>query len=473
MIAQLEGRSGAKVSIKLEGLPPIHSVEAERSVLGAMLSDPEHVIDRAAERLRAEDFFHPAHQALYTALLEMRNKGQPVDPSTVLQFLEDRKLADSVGGAPVLGELSAGVISVLTAPTHIETVRAKSLLRHLQQACAQIVYSAQERQHEVDAVLDEAESQIFKITETGVSQTVMEPRKVVLSAIDMIQRNVDMKGRYDGLPSGFHDLDQMTTGFKPQEMIVIAARPGVGKTALALTMAKSFVKARYDAEKDRMVEPGYPVGIFSLEMSAQQLMVRLLASYANVSLQSIREGKLSSHELDALSLVAEQVAGLPLYIDESSMLNIGQLRAKARRMKQMHGIEALIIDYLQLLTSSSEKARDNRQVEVAEISRGIKGLARELNIPIIVLAQLNRKPEEGNQDPALHHLRESGSIEQDADIVMLLSRKFEKEEGDSGPGSPFKATLHVAKQRNGPTGKVDLIFHGAYTRYDSAPRDPK
>jgi replicative DNA helicase len=472
MIARADLRPPAKVSIQLEGLPAIHSLESERAVLGAMLSDPEHLIDMASERLRAEDFFHPSHQVLFSILIDMRNTGKPIDASTVFQYLDDRKLADSVGGAPLLGELSAGVISMLTAPTHIETVRSKSLLRHLQKACAQIVYSAQERQHEVEAVLDEAESQIFKITETGVSQSVLDARKVVHGTIGLIEHTMNMKGKYEGLATGIDDLDQMTTGFKPGEMVVVAARPGVGKTALALTFAKNFLKERYDEQQERFVKPGHAVGFFSLEMSAQQLMLRLLASYANVSLQTIREGRLTQQELDALAIVSEEVAGLPLYIDESSMLNIGQLRAKGRRLKQMHKIQVLIIDYLQLLTSSSEKARDNRQVEVAEISRGIKGLARELEIPIIVLAQLNRKPEEGNQDPALHHLRESGSIEQDADIVMLLSRKFDREEGEA-PGAPFKAQLHIAKQRNGPTGKVDLVFHGAYTRYESAPRDPR
>lgn len=472
MIARADLRPPAKVSIQLEGLPAIHSLDSERSVLGAMLSDPEHLIDMAAEQLQAEDFFHPAHQVLFNILLEMHNSGKPIDPTTVFQYLDDRKLSDSVGGAPLLGELSAGVISLFTAPEHIKTVRNKSLLRRLQQACAQIVYSAQERQHEVEEVLDEAESRIFKITESGVSQSFLSAQKLVPETIAIIERTIAMKGKYDGLATGIDELDQMTTGFKPGEMIVVAARPGVGKTALALTFAKNFLKQRYDEKLDRFVKPGHPVGFFSLEMSAQQLMLRLLASYSNVSLQSMREGTLSQQDLDALSVLAEEVSGLPLYIDESSMLNIAQLRAKGRRLKQMHKVSVIIIDYLQLLSSTSEKARESRQVEVAEISRGIKGLARELEIPIIVLAQLNRKPEEGNQEPALHHLRESGSIEQDADIVMLLSRKFEKEEGDD-PGAPFKATLHVAKQRNGPTGKVNLVFHGANTRYESAPRNPR
>lgn len=469
MIARADASSSSRIKIQLEGLPPIHSLEAEKAVLGAMLSDPETVVDMACEMLRPEDFFHLSHRALFEALVEMRNLGRPIDPTTVYQFLEDHKMAEVVGGAPLLGELSAGVISLLTAPEHIKTVKNKSLLRHLQEACARIVYSAQERQHDVEAVLDEAESQIFKITETGVSQSFVTAHRAVDSSLQVIERTCQTKGKFNGLSTGIHELDQMTTGFKGGDMIVVAARPGVGKTALALTFAKNFLKERYDEAQDRFIQPGHPVGFFSLEMSAEQLMLRLLSSFSNVSLQAMREGNLKKSDLDALAVLAEEVAHLPLVIDESSMLNIGQLRAKARRMKQMHKVEVIIIDYLQLLSSTSEKARDNRQVEVAEISRGIKGLARELNIPIIVLAQLNRKPEEGNQEPALHHLRESGSIEQDADIVMLLSRKFEKEEGETS----FKAQLHIAKQRNGPTGKIELIFHGSTTRYEAAPRAPK
>ncbi len=478
MIAALENNPRRKtIQIQLEGLAPIHSADAERAVLGAMLSDPEHVIDQATEVLATEDFFNPAHQELYRTLGEMRNKGMPIDPVTVLQYLEDRKLDEAIGGAPVLGELAAGVLSVLTAPQHIQTVRAKSILRHLQQACARIVYNAQERQHELEEVLDEAEKLVFEITDRGVTQTIAEPRKVVVKTIEMIERTCELKGRYDGLATGFDELDQLTTGFKEGEMIVIAARPGVGKTALALTMAKNFLKERYCKDQDRFVKPGHPVGIFSLEMSAQQLMLRLLASMANVRLQAIREGSLSKTDLDSLSMVAAEVAELPIYIDESSMLTVNQLRAKARRMRQMHKVEIIIIDYLQLLTSTSEKARDNRQVEVAEISRGIKALARELKIPIIVLAQLNRKPEEGNQEPAIHHLRESGSIEQDADVVMLLSRAFEKDQDDEAMadkrGNVFRAKLNIAKQRNGPTDKIDLLFHGEYTRYESMPRQLK
>ncbi|MDR1304972.1 MAG: replicative DNA helicase [Verrucomicrobiales bacterium] len=459
-----------EITFAIESLPAIHSPEAERAVLGAMLSEPEQVIDMAEETLVAEDFFQPAHQALFRALIDMRSRGAAIDPATLLLYLEDRKLSDAVGGAQLLGELAAAVVNVLTASSHIQAVRQKSILRHLQQACAKIMYDSQERQHELEQVLDEAEKLVFEITDRGVTNSTVGAKEVVYRAIEIIERTIKMKGRYDGLATGFNELDKLTTGFKPGEMIVIAARPGVGKTALALSMAKNFIKERYDVKQERFVKPGYPVAFFSLEMTAEQLMLRLLASLADVRLQSIRDGRLSPYDQDKLTMIAEDLAEMPLYIDESSLLSINQLRAKARRMKKMHDIQVVIIDYLQLLTSSSEKARDSRQVEVAEISRGIKALAKELKVPIIVLAQLNRKPEEGNQEPALHHLRESGSIEQDADVVLLLSRGFEKEEGDSSRG--VKATLNIAKQRNGPTDKLSLRFIGEYTRYEDEPREP-
>jgi len=478
MIADSQRFTKKQISISLEGLAPIYSEEAERHVLGAMLAGNEDALNLATERLQPDDFFVPAFQILFEAMHSMRGENLPIDPSTVFQFLEDRKLADSIGGgATVLGELASTVIPTLTAPVHIETVRSKGLLRRLVTSCAQIVHNAQERQHQVESVLDEAEQSIFAISERGVAQSHRDARELVKGTIQMIESRMRRNTLYDGIPSGFSELDQLTTGFKPGEMIVVAARPGVGKTAFALSMAKNFLKERFDEETERMVKPGYPVGIFSLEMTSEQLMLRLLASYANVKLQSIRDGTLSQSEISGLITVGEEVSGFPLFVDESSMLNITQLRAKARRMKQQHGISIIIIDYLQLLTSSSEKARDNRQVEVSEISRGIKALALELKIPIIVLAQLNRKPEEGGGDPAIHHLRESGSIEQDADVVMLLSRSFTKEgEADSVEnthGRALKASLNLAKQRNGPTDKIELLFQADYTRFDSYPRQPK
>ncbi len=463
-----------EISIRLEDLPAIYSPEAEREVLGAMLTDPESIIDDVIEQLSPEDFFNPAHRQIFESIVEMSNEHRLIEIGTVCQYLEDRQLADAVGGLSFLAELTSGVLSVLTAPSRIQTIREKGILRRLREACARIVLDTRDRQHEVDTVVDEAESAIFKISEKNISKSYRPAADIVPRAIKIIEDTTAMRGRYNGIPSGFTELDQLTTGFKGGEMIVVAARPGVGKTAFALSMVKNMLKEKFSVEEDKLIKPGHAVAFFSLEMTGEQLMLRLLASCADVSLQKIREGNLTNRDIDGLSLVAGEISGYPLFIDESSFLSITQLRAKARRMKAMHNIEVLVVDYLQLLTSSSRKAQDNRQVEVAEISRGIKALAMELNIPIIVLAQLNRKPEEGNQDPALHHLRESGSIEQDADIVMMLSRKFEKdgqeETTETRHGPAFTAKLNIAKQRNGPTGSIELVFNARSTRFETAPR---
>jgi replicative DNA helicase len=476
------GRRNKTVSIQLEGLPAIHSPEAEKALLGAIISSPDPVLDVAIEKgLSSEDFFNPAHALLFDAVKEMRNNNTAIDAATLLQYLDDRKLTEASNGAALIGELAAGVVSVLTAPVHIETVLQKSKLRRLQDACAKIVFDLHNRQHEPQGVLDAASAAILEIADRRATQSIAHARPVVQKTVSMIEQIVIAKGKggYNGIPSGFDALDKLTTGFKGGEMIVLAARPGVGKTAFALTMAKNMIRERYSEAQGTMVRPGYKVGIFSLEMTNQQLMLRLLAAHANLSMQAIRNGTLSNSDLAALTAVADEVSSLPLYLDESSSLSIAQVRAKARRMKQLFGIEVIIIDYLQLLTSSSEKARDNRQVEVAEVSRGIKSLALELDIPVIVLAQLNRKSEEGtNSEPALHHLRESGSIEQDADVVLMLSRVENKEnewETFQHPNGKFykKMSLNIAKQRNGPTDKIDLLYLSECTLFESALRTAK
>jgi len=275
------------------------------------------------------------------------------------------------------------------------------------------------------------------------------------------------------LPTGFHKLDELTAGWKAGEMIVLAARPGQGKTALALTFAQHALRERYDEATDAWKKPGHSVGMFSLEMTNEQLMLRLLASFGSESLQRIRSGELDEHAMQKLRLVAGDMREWPLYLDDSSFLTINQLRGKARRMKDRYHIELLVIDYLQLLRSESAQAKDNRQNEVAEISRGIKALAKELSIPIIILAQLNRRSEEAKAEPALHNLRESGAIEQDADVVLLLHRTDAEKDEDGnekqvGPVVPY--SLNIAKQRNGPTDRIEILFHLPYTRFDDPVR---
>jgi replicative DNA helicase len=479
MIADGSRYAPKNINIKFEDLPSIHSLEAEKCVLGSFLSDPEGVADYALLHLKSEDFFHPAHRELFGVLKEMHDGHKPIDATTVLQALDDRNLSESLGGAALLSDLASGVLSVLTARAHIDTVRDKSTLRRLQHACAETVYDIQSRAHDVRGVVDQAQQKVLAIAPESSESTIHKAKDAIGRVINMIEAAAKRKSAYQGVPSGFDQLDKLTTGFKPGEMIVIAARPGVGKTAFALSMAANMLKQRYDDEAEAMVRPGHPVAFFSLEMTAEQLLLRMIASMGQISLQKIREGRLDAGLLNGISNVAAEVGDLPLFIDESSLLSITQLRAKARRMRKDYKIDIVIIDYLQLLTSSSEKAKENRQVEVAEISRGIKALAMELKIPVVVLAQLNRKPEEGKTEPALHHLRESGSIEQDADAVIFLSRKNTRDAGEDDEaqahveknGIPIE--VHLAKQRNGPTDKFDLLFQSAYTKFRDAPREMK
>ncbi|MCE0522018.1 MAG: replicative DNA helicase, partial [Methylacidiphilales bacterium] len=378
-----------------------------------------------------------------------------------------------VGSPGILAELLVGFATHLNVGSYIRIVKEKSLLRCLQSACSTIVQDIAEMPDSVPEVLDRAETAIFKVTDTGLTNSTVSASVEIDKAIKMIENFQNRKGHLQGLPTGFHKLDELTAGWKAGEMIVLAARPGQGKTALALTFARHALDQRYDEATDAWKKPGHAVGMFSLEMTNEQLMLRLLASYGSESLQRIRSGELDEHAMQKLRMVAGDMREWPLYLDDSSFLTINQLRGKARRMKDRYGIEMLVIDYLQLLRSESAQAKDNRQNEVAEISRGIKALAKELEIPIIILAQLNRRSEEAKAEPALHNLRESGAIEQDADVVLLLHRpEAEKDEDGNerqiGPVIPY--SLNIAKQRNGPTDRLDILFHAPYTRFDDPVR---
>ncbi len=448
---------------------PLYSAEAEKAVLGCMMAQPAEVIDEATVSLLKEDFFVPAHQEIFGALREMHNAREAIDVMTIHQWLTDRKLAEPLDSPGILAELLVGFATHLNVGSYIRIVKDKSLLRCLQSACATIVTDIADMPDSVSDVLDRAESAIFHVTNQGLTNSTVSAREEIDRAITLIENFQKRKGNLQGLPTGFHKLDELTAGWKAGEMIVLAARPGQGKTALGLTFARHALDRRYDEATDSWKKPGYAVGIFSLEMTNEQLMLRMLASYASERLQDIRQGTLTEHSLQKLRMIAADMKEWPLYLDDSSFLTINQLRGKARRMKDRYGIELLVIDYLQLLRSESTQAKDNRQNEVAEISRGIKALAKELAIPIIILAQLNRRSEEAGAEPALHNLRESGAIEQDADMVMLLHRPdaTKDEDGNERPQDtiiPYK--LNIAKQRNGPTDRLDILFHAPYTRFD-------
>ena len=447
---------------------PLYSAEAEKAVLASMLAQPDMVMYQVMEKLVRVDFFVPAHQEIFEALKDLHLRQHAIDIMTVHQYLVDRKLDEVVGSPGILAELGASLISHLNVGTHIELVKDKSLLRHLQQACINIVQEIADQPHAVEGILDRAETEVFKVTDMGLTQSTVPARDELAKALEMIERFRARQGKLNGIPTGFSQLNQMTTGWQPGDMVVLAARPGVGKTALALTFARHAMTERYDEKRDAWVKPGYGVGLFSLEMTNAQLMLRLLASVAGEDLKRIRTGELDDFAMEKLRHISEDMKQWPLYLDDSSHLTINQLRGKARRMKQRYDIDLLIIDYLQLLHSESAQAKENRQNEVAEISRGIKALAKDLSIPIIVLAQLNRRAEEGKTEPALHNLRESGAIEQDADMVLMLHRK--EEEDGAAPSATRDYSLIIAKQRSGPTGKIDVRFNPAFTRFEDPVR---
>ncbi|MGC3988434.1 MAG: replicative DNA helicase [Chthoniobacteraceae bacterium] len=390
-----------------------HSAEAEQGVLGSLLVSPTaDVVGACIESVTAESFHIPAHATVYETLIALHDKGVPIDMITLTQTLKDKKVLDQVGGPGFVADLYSFVPTAANVTYYLEIVREKHVLREIIKSCTECASRAYEDQGEVNGLLDEVEKSIFNIADKRRQKKESNIRDQVMEAIESIEKLFARKGAISGLSTGFGDLDAMTDGLHEAEMIVIAARPSMGKTAFALNIAEHVA-----------VDLNRGVGVFSLEMSTQQLVQRLICSRAKISLKKIRDGFLAAHEFEPITRAASAFATSKLFIDDTAGLSILELRARARRMKAMHNIELIVIDYLQLLKSDSKKAKDNRQHEIAEISQGVKALAKELKLPIIVLAQLNRNPEQRTGGkPRLSDLRESGSIEQDADLVGLLVR---------------------------------------------------
>ena len=450
--------------------PDVCSLEAEKSVLGSMLVEPSLCIDRALEQLDGKDFYHVAHQVMFEALSRMHREQLVIDLVTVIQYLSDRNQLQIVGGPGEIANLANTHAYPHNIGSYIGTIRDKSAIRQLQQEAFRLLGNIQESPTNSEAHLAGAESALLRIADTHLVQKTQSVRDVMEHALQKVKLYRDRKQPLTGIPTGFHKLNEMTCGWQPGDMIVLAARPGAGKTALAMSFARTAVTARYNSESDSWEKPGSPVGIFSLEMTNEQLMLRLTAMTSGENFTNIRSGKLPDFEMNRIEQNMGEIATWPLYLDDSGDLTVHQLRSKARMMKTRFGIELLIIDYLQLLHGDSKQARDNRQNEVAECSRAIKALAKELAIPVIVLAQLNRKADEKNAEPGLHNLRESGAIEQDADLVMLLHRISDEGEGDS-PASPIaRCKLKIAKHRNGPTDDLLLNFNAPCVRFEDPAR---
>ncbi len=447
---------------RADRLPP-HSNEAEQGVLGCILLAPNECLGQCIEKLKAgpEVFYDLRHQTIYEALIAMYDKRDPIDIIMLQQRLKDRGLLDQIGGIPYLNALQDSVPSAANLTYYLDIVEEKSLLRKMISTCTDVVGRVYDFDGEVDSLLDEVERDILKMSESRSGGTIEPVKSLVNKAIGMVENYFNRQGTLGGLASGFAELDRMTDGMHGGEMIIIAARPSMGKTSLAMNIAESVV-----------LNQRLPVGVFSLEMTAESLVLRMLCSNARVNLRNIREGFMSESDFPKLTSSAGKMSSAPLYIDDTPGLSILQLRTRARRMWQQHGIKLFVIDYLQLLHSTSRRAQENRQQEIAEISSGIKALAKELSIPIIVLAQLNRELEKDkSRKPRLSDLRESGSIEQDADLVGLLYKPATEDEDapqteDSPEGIPVN--LLIAKQRNGPTGDVQLTFLKPYTRFETA-----
>jgi replicative DNA helicase len=438
------------------------SPDAEKGVLSSFLIASRDIGGLCAEKqVTKEHFFVPAHSFIYETLLGMWDRNEPIDFITLTQILRDKGQLDQCGGAAFVTELFTFLPTAANAGYYIEILQEKYTLREIIKICTEFAARSYDEQDDVPNLLDRVETEVFRIAQDRFKDQVANMKQLVVQAIGAIEELYSRRGAITGLSTGFDVFDKMTDGLHGAEMIVVAARPSMGKTALAMNIAEHIA-----------IELKKPIAVFSLEMSSQQLVQRLLCSRARVNLGRVRDGFLSERDFPALQTAASKLAESKIFIDDTSGLTILELRAKARRLKSQHDIQAIFIDYLQLLRSATKRAQDNRQLEIAEISAGLKALAKELNIPVMVLAQLNRNPEQRTGDsrgrPRLSDLRESGSIEQDADLVGLLVREeYYADTEEEKKEVAGKATLIIAKQRNGPVGEVPLTFLKEYTRFEN------
>ncbi len=436
----------------------IQDYAAERAVLGGILADKRKIADVATLVHRA-DFFYEPHAEIFDACLALDLGGKPVDTLTLADELNTRGTLAKVGGVAYLAELDTAAPTAANSLEYARIVGDKAIRRRLLDASRGIVDLSSKEEGAIEELLDEAQKRIFAIGEERVSGEPRRINDVMEQTLDLLDKLRHTRGGITGLATGFFDLDRQLTGLHGGELIILAARPGVGKTSLALNMG---VHASLREKK--------AVAVFSLEMPADQLALRLLASEAKVSLKRLREGGLSDHDMTKINTVAAQLYEAPIYIDDSGSLTIFDLRAKARRLKAKDkSLSLVIIDYLQLMSGGGRQ--DSREQEVAQISRGLKQLAKELGIPIMALSQLNRKVEERKDGrPMLSDLRESGSIEQDADVVLFIHAEQQEEEGGAAVPGTLAIELIVAKQRNGPTGGVPLVLLQEYTRFENRAR---
>ncbi len=450
------GAGFADVAKLFDALPP-HAIEAEMSLIGSMLWDPRVVGDVITVVKGGGDFYRPAHAVIYETIVELYDRNGSLDLVTLNQRLIDKAVIAEIGGLEYLVELAEGVPSAVNATHYAHIVREKATVRELIAAAGEILAEAHQSKAPAQEVLEEAEKKIFHIAQKRDTTSTVELRELINETMRLLEQN---EGRHlTGLTSGFHELDEMLSGFQRGEMIILAARPSMGKTALALNCVENMAMA------------GHPVAVFSLEMGKQQLVQRMLCGRGQIDSQRLRRNMLRQDDYRRLIAAAGDLADAKIYIDDSPGLSLLSMRSKSRRLKDRYDIQGVVIDYLQLMSAGTRV--ESRQLEVSEISRGIKAMARELDVPVICLSQLNRAAEqrEGHR-PRMSDLRESGSIEQDADVIMMLHREeyFHRADPEWEEANPDKvgiAELIITKQRNGPTGTVNLTWDAASTAFRS------
>ncbi len=434
---------------------PPQSKEAEQAVLGSMIIDKEAIF-AAAELLNEKDFYSSAHQKVFSAIISLSENGEPVDLVTLSEELQQKHSLEDVGGSTFLLSLANAVPTAANVNYHAQIVREKAILRSLIQAATGIVTRSYEAPDNVDEFLDRAEQVIFEIGRRGKNQSFAPLKEVLVDAFDRIEKLYDEKKGVTGLSTGFKDLDSMCSGLQASDLVVVAARPSMGKTTLALNMAQQV------AVRNKM-----PTAFFSMEMSKEQLAQRLLCAESRIDAQNMRRGFLSQDEWQKLTRAVGPLSEAPLYIDDTATMSVMEVRAKARRLKAERGLEAIFVDYLQLMRGFGRS--ESRQQELSEISRALKALAKELKVPVVALSQLSRAVEKRpDRRPILSDLMESGGIEANADLVMFIYRDayYNKETEDKNI-----AEISIAKQRNGPTGLIKLIFLDRFTQFADIARD--
>lgn len=437
-------------------IPP-HSVEAEQSVLGGLMLD-NNAWEQVADVLVEKDFYRRDHQLIFNAIEQLMEKAQPVDVVTLAEYHDQRGELDKVGELAYLGTLARNTPSAANIAAYANIVRERSILRQLIQIgnnIANMAFTPEGRNSE--EMLDTAERHVFEIAEKGAKRGggFIQVKEVLSKVVDRIDQLFEQDSGITGLPTGFIDFDEQTSGLQPADLIIVAGRPSMGKTTFAMNIAENAA-----------IQAKAPVAIFSMEMPADSLAMRMLSSLGRIDQHRLRTGKLNDEDWPRLTSAIQLLNDAPLFIDDTGGLSPTELRARARRLKREHGLSLIVVDYLQLMQGSSNgRQAENRATEISEISRSLKALAKELNVPVIALSQLNRSLEQRpNKRPVMSDLRESGAIEQDADIIVFIYRDEVYNEDSAEKG---KAEIIISKQRNGPIGKIDLTFQGKYTRFDN------